>query len=133
MLPFLGKRGQRGRRESGTLLENGPTQSLVAIASQRSSLAVREFHTASEERCRRGYDRSVQTLLQGVSVPETHSNSLRELKLCTFESPRKSFTWWAVTRRTSKTPELSKLGGGPLRALARENTVPSLFQVCQLL
>ena len=31
------------------------------------------------------------------------------------ESPSKNFAWWAVTRRTSQTIELSKLGGGPLR------------------
>ena len=35
-------------------------------------------------------------------------------QLRTFESPHKNFAWWAVTRRTSPTTELWKLGGGPL-------------------
>ena len=50
-----------------------------------SPLAVRGFRTLSEERCGRGYDRCVQTLLPDVVAPETHWNdrsySLRELKL----------------------------------------------------
>ena len=78
VLPFLGKQGQHGSRESCILLENGPTRGLVAMALQHSSLAVREFRTASEERCGRGYDRCVQP---DVVVPETHRNSLCELKL----------------------------------------------------
>ena len=45
------------------VLENGPARSLVAKVPLRSSLAVHEYHTASEERCGRGYDRCVQTLL----------------------------------------------------------------------
>ena len=109
-----GKRGQCSSRESCSLLENGPTWSFVAIALQRLLLAICKFRTASKERCVRGYDRCVQTLLPDVVAPETHRNSLRELKLRIFESPRKNFSWWAVTRRTSQTTELSKLGGGPL-------------------
>ena len=81
VLPFLGKLGQRGGRESCILVENRPTQSLVAIASQPSLLAAREFHTTSEERCGRGNDQCVQTLLPDLVVPETHRNSLHELEL----------------------------------------------------
>ena len=58
---FVDKQGQCGSRENCILLENGPTQSLVNRASQRSSLAVREFRTASKERCGRGYNWCVQT------------------------------------------------------------------------
>ena len=39
---------------------------------------------------------------------------------------RKNFAWWAVTRRTSQTAELSKLGGWALAqgwAFAWDNTV----------
>ena len=115
---FLDKRGQQGTRESCILLEKGPTWTLVDRASKRSSLAVREFRTASEERCGRGYDRCVQTLLPDVVASETHWSSLCELKLWTFESPRKNFAWWAVTRRTEdltnhRTVKIG--GGGPLR------------------
>ena len=81
MLPFLPKWGQCG----SILLENRPTRSLVARASQRSSFAVRKFRTASDEHCGQGYDWCVQTLLPDVAAPETHWNSLCELKLWTFE------------------------------------------------
>ena len=37
------------------------------------------------------YYRCVQTLVPDVVAPETHQNSLRELKLWTFESLRKIF------------------------------------------
>ena len=115
---FVGKRGQCGSRENCILLENGPTQSLFNRASQRSSLAVCKFRTASKEHCGRGYVQLVCANLAAgcIVVPETHWNSLRELRLWTFQSPRKYFAWWAVTRRTLQTTELSKLGGGPLRA-----------------
>ena len=49
------------------------------------TLAVCEFRTVSKERCARGYDQCMQTLLPGVVAPETHRNdrsySLCELKL----------------------------------------------------
>ena len=60
------------------VLESRPTRSLVGKLPQRSSIAVREFRAASEERCGQGYDRCV---LLDVVVPATHQNSLRELKL----------------------------------------------------
>ena len=82
MDPFLGKQGQHGSRESYILPKKiVPTHSLVTMALQRSSLAVCEFRTASEECCRQGYDQCVQTLLPDVVAPETQQNSLRELKL----------------------------------------------------
>ena len=39
------------------VLESRPTRSLVGKLPQRSSLAVREFRAASEERCEQGYGR----------------------------------------------------------------------------
>ena len=74
MLRFLRKRGQRGNRESYILLENGPTPSLIASVHR---LQYANF----EERCGRGYDRCVQTLLPDVVAPETYRNSLREFEL----------------------------------------------------
>ena len=53
-------------------------------------------------------------LAPDVVAPETHRNCLHELKLSSHQCPRKNFAWWAVTRRTSQSIELSKLGGGPL-------------------
>ena len=72
---FLGKWGQHASRESCILVENKPTLSFVAIALQRSLLALREFCTASKEHCRWGYNWCVQTLLPDVVAPETHRNT----------------------------------------------------------
>ena len=59
--------------------------SLVARALRRSSFAVHEFPTVSEECCTRGYEWCLQTMLPDVVAPETHHNdrsySLCELKL----------------------------------------------------
>ena len=75
VLRFSGKRGQRGNVESCMLLENGLTRSLLARASQRSSLAVRKFCTVKkEERFAQGYDQWMQTLLVGEVALETHRN-----------------------------------------------------------
>ena len=90
MLVFSGKRGKHGSRESCILLENGPTRSLIARASQRSSLAVCKFRTASEEHCGQGYKQCVQALLPDVVAPKTHRNSVslncelssRHAKIC---------------------------------------------------
>ena len=54
---------------------------LGAKPPQSSLLAAREFHTASEECCRRGNNPCVQTLLPDVVVPETHRNRLHLVKL----------------------------------------------------
>ena len=46
------------------------------MALQHSSLAVCKFRTASEKRCRLGYNRCVQTLLPDVVAHVTHLSSL---------------------------------------------------------
>ena len=112
------------------LARNAPTWSLVAKASQHSSLAVREFRTASEEHCGQCYDWCGQTLLPDVVAPETHQNdhsySLCELKLWTSGSPRKKFVCWQLHGGPWKTTELLKkyrvgplLGDGHLHRIIR--------------
>ena len=73
------------------------------------SLGVREFRTASKERYGRGYYRCVQTLLLDVVAPETHRNSLCELKLTMRE-------FWMVGGYTEDLTDhrTVKIGGGPL-------------------
>ena len=48
-----------------------------------------------------------------VVAPEIHRNSLHELKLWTFKSPRKKFAWWAVIWRTHKPQNCQNWGVGP--------------------
>ena len=55
-LPVL-RRGQPDGRESCIVLESGPTRRLVARLPQRSSLAIREFRSASKVRCEQCYGR----------------------------------------------------------------------------
>ena len=82
-----------------------------------------EFRSASKGRCGQGYDRCLQTLLSDVVVPETHRNSLRELKLWVTKQEfcivggymEDIINHWTV-----------KIGGWALAqgwALARDNTV----------
>ena len=90
------------------------------MASQHSSLAVCEFRTASEERCRQGYDRCV---LQDVVATETdRSYNLRELKIVYFRVITQEFCMVGgyTENFTLKQQNCQNWGGG---ALARDNVV----------
>ena len=64
--PILANEASMAVEKVVLLLENGPTWSLVTMASQLSLLAVCKFCTASEERCRWGRDWYVQTGCSGA-------------------------------------------------------------------
>ena len=68
------------------MLESGPTRSLVAKLSQRSSLAVREFCAATKDATNEAMDGYVQNL--DDVAPKAHQNDrncLRELSGATFD------------------------------------------------
>ena len=78
--------------------------SLPRFLSVQLSLAVREFHTAGEERCEWGHGRGVcEPLMPDVVAPEVQQNDrsyIRELSGPTFDPLHKNFARWAVTRST---------------------------------
>ena len=105
------------------MLESGPAGSLVAKLPQRSSLAIRKFCAASEERCKQGYG-VCKILMPDVSAAEAHQNDssyVSELSGPTFNPLRKNLAGWAVTRRTLRNHKLSKWGGGHL---SRDGCLP---------
>ena len=117
VLGFLAKWGQHGNRESCILLENGPTQSLVARASQFSPLAACKFPTVSEERCTWVYHWCFINLTTGFSGAW---NWLEWLQLQSMWAQTVNF--WVTTQECMvggytedlKTTELSKSRGGCL-------------------
>ena len=65
VLPFLGKRGQHGNRESCILLQNRPPEVSSSLHSIRC-LQYANFVLQVKNHCRQGYDWCVQTLLPDV-------------------------------------------------------------------
>ena len=71
-----------------------------------------------------------ETLLPDVMAPGACQNDcryVRELSGLILGSVCKNLAWWAVTQRTSKTKELSKLKGGHLH---RNGHLPGTIQCC---
>ena len=63
------------------VLESRPTRSLVGKLPQRSSIAVREFRAASEERCEQGNGRVF------AKLNSTHRGTSERPQLCKGASP----------------------------------------------
>ena len=83
--------------------------SLSSFHCVQSSLAVREFRAAGEERCKRGHGRvcaNLSPLMPDVASPKV----LFEPSGATLEFTTRE--WWAVTQKTLKNTKLSNLGVG---------------------
>ena len=92
------RQGQSNSGESWIVLQSGPTRSV------QLSLAVREFHPAGEECCKRGHEWVCANLWCLMSC---RSADLR----IPSDSLRENLAWWAVTRRTLKNHKTVKIRG----------------------
>ena len=123
---FFGKWGQRGSRESCILLENEPTRSLIAMALQHWSLAIREFRTASKERCGRGKWPMCANLAAGCSGTWSSSKQSMWAQTVNFRVTTQKFcmvggyTEDLTNHRTVKIGEWALAWGW---TLAQDNTV----------
>ena len=107
--------------------------SLLGFRSIQSSLAVRKFRAAGEERCERGHGR-VHANLWCLMLwhPKCNCSYVTSADLPS-DSLCKNLAWWVVTWRTLKKHKTVKIGGWALAwvwALARDNTV---INICLLL
>ena len=72
--------GQLDGGESCIVLESGPTRSLVAKFTQRSSLAARKFRTA--ESCKQGYGQVCANICcRMLWWPTVHQNDVDQLSI----------------------------------------------------
>ena len=127
VLPFLGKRGQHGSRESCILLQNRPPEVSLSSLHSIRCLQYANFVLQVKNHCRQGYDWCVQTLLPDVVACLKLIEHSTWTQTVNFRVTIQEFCVVGGYTEDLTNHRTVKIGGWALARgweLARDNTIP---------